>query len=118
MIAGDKTSEMNVSDDGSNIEIQHVRDVHELTEAEAAIELRISIDLLQRERASGKIAFARSGRRVFYPVTCIEEYRRNRVERECQTSVSNVKALRGTGTSSGARDVERDAARWARSLKA
>src|SRR5262245_15122062 len=88
--------------------------VQELTEAEAARELRISVDSLQRERAAGKIAFARVGRRVFYPVVCIEQYRQNRITRECPatSSGSQAPALRIT-MPSGAKDAARRACRLA-----
>jgi hypothetical protein len=94
--------------------------VQELTEAEAARELRISIDLLQSERAAGKIAFARAGRRVFYPVSCIEQYRRERVTRACPSrTTSDFKGMGqpATGTWRGAKDAARRAAQWARRTK-
>ena len=67
--------------------------VQELTEAETAKELRISIKSLRRERAEGKIGFAQRRRRVFYPMSCIEEYRQGQVTR-CQNSSSGGMARR------------------------
>src|SRR5882757_8417085 len=77
---------------GANDDLAPVgtRVVQELTEKEAAAELRISVDLLRAERARGSIRFARSGRRVFYPVVCIEEYRQERVRRTCPATSSGA----------------------------
>jgi hypothetical protein len=99
-----------------------VMDYKELTEREAAAELRISIDTLQRERAAGRISFARRRRRVFYPVGCIEEYRQAQVTRECPTtsrttSASSETGRPGTGTARTVLDDARLAARWARRIK-
>src|SRR5260370_25644500 len=73
--------------------------VQELTEAETARELRISVDTLPRERAAGRISFARAGRRVFYPVVCIEQDRQDRINR-CQATSSVGSARSRTGTPS------------------
>ena len=93
------------------------RALQELTELEAAAELRVSVDTLQRERAAGKIRFVQRRRRVLYPMFCINEYRLSQVTSECLTSGSTVKALRATGMSSGAKEDERNAALWARRLR-
>jgi hypothetical protein len=74
------------------------RAVKELTEQEAAADLRISVDLLQRERAAGNIRYARAGRRIFYPVICIEEYRQERIRRTCPPTSSVEKANIGTSS--------------------
>jgi len=55
--------------------------------------------------------------RVLYPMFCINEYRLSQMTSACPTSGSTVKALRATGTSSGAKDDERNAARWACRLR-
>src|ERR1700722_10108732 len=96
--------------------------VQELTEEEAAHELRISVDSLQRERAEGKIKFARRRRRVFYPWFCIEEYRQSQVTRACPitthtTSASNATARQITGTAHTVSEDARLAARWARQIR-
>jgi hypothetical protein len=97
------------------------RAVQELTEAEAARELRVSVATLQRDRAEGKIKFARRRRRIFYPVACIEEYRQSQVTRECpitsRTTSGSLKTARpGTTTLRGHLDDARLAARWARKI--
>ena len=93
------------------------RILQELTEREAAAELRVSVDTLQRERADGKIGYVQRRRRVLYPLFCIDAYRLSQVVTTCPTSGSIVKALQETGTSSGAKDAERNAAQWARRIK-
>ena len=67
----------------------------ELTEREAAAELRMSVDLLQSLRAQRKIGFAKSGRRVFYPISCIKQYRQDRINAACPTSSSSAKENTG-----------------------
>ena len=89
--------------------------VQELTEAEAALELRISVDLLQRERAAGRIGYARAGRRVFYPVVCIEKYRQDRITR-CQATNSVVSGRATIGTHSTPSSAARRADRLARQI--
>ena len=89
----------------------------ELTESEAADELRISIDTLQRERAAGKIAYAQRRRRILYPMSCIDDYRQSQVTRECTIFGSKEKDQLATGMSSTAMDDRRRAARWARQIK-
>ena len=94
--------------------------VQELTEAEAAKELRISVASLQRERAAGKIAFAQRRRRVFYPMSCINEYRQATVTRECPDhTISGFKETGrpATGTWHGAKGAAHRAAQWARRIK-
>src|SRR5260370_28775638 len=89
--------------------------VQELTEGEAAHELRISVDTLQRERAAGRISFARAGRRVFYPVVCIEQYRQERIKR-CQATSSVGSARSRTGTPSTRSTAARRAGQLARQI--
>ncbi len=97
------------------------RTIQELTEGEAARELRISIDTLQRERAEGKIKFAQRRRRIFYPMSCIEEYRQSQVTRECPDTSRTMSALSrtarpGSTTVRSVLDDARLAARWARKI--
>jgi len=87
--------------------------VQELTEAEAARELRISVDLLQRERAAGKISFARAGRRVFYPIVCIEQYRQDRIVKACPATSLGGMGRSTTGTRSTLKAAARRAGRLA-----
>src|SRR5262249_16163437 len=87
--------------------------VQELTEKEAAEELRMSVDLLQRERAPGKISFARAGRRVFYPVVCIEKYRKDRITKQCPAISSGGTGRSTTGTRSTLKAAARRAGRLA-----
>src|SRR5258707_430378 len=89
--------------------------VQELTEAETARELRISVDTLQRECAAGRIGYARAGRRVFYPVVCIEKYRQDRITR-CQATSSVGSARSRTGTPSTPSNAARRAGRLARQI--
>jgi hypothetical protein len=77
-------------------------DMKELTEREAAADLRISVDLLQKERAAGRIGYAKSGRRVLYPVVFINKYRQERQRRECPSpsTTSGAPARSTIGTPS------------------
>jgi hypothetical protein len=54
---------------------------NEYTEREAAALLRVSERFLRGERASGKIAFARRGRKVLYPARTIREYQEGQMTR-------------------------------------
>ena len=93
---------------------QATEGLKELTEAEAAAELRISVKSLRRERAAGKIEFAQRRRRVFYPVDCIEQYRQSQVTRACPIVLTSVGMGRSrTGTSSGRKTAVRSAGRRA-----
>jgi hypothetical protein len=47
-----------------------------LTEREAAAELRVSIASVRAERIAGRIAFARVRKRVFYPLSELDAYRK------------------------------------------
>jgi len=97
-----------------------LRVIRELTEAEAAHELRISVDTLQRERAEGKIGFARRRRRVLYPLSCINDYRKSQIcppTSTRTTSGSPLTARPGTTTLRTALEDARLAARWARQTR-
>ena len=93
------------------------RAVQELTEREAALELRVSVDTLRRERAAGKIGFAQRRRLIFYPVRCIVEYRERQVVEACSTLISVDMGQSKTGTSFGAKARVRSAGRRALAIK-
>lgn len=46
-----------------------------LTEKEAAAELRVSPYFVRAERAAGRLGYARIRRRVFYPMSQINDYK-------------------------------------------
>jgi hypothetical protein len=48
-----------------------------LTEKEAARELRVSAYTVRLERESGRLGYARLRRRIFYPMSEIEAYKRS-----------------------------------------
>ena len=71
----------------------------ELTEREAAAELRVSTATLQRERAEGKIAYVRRRRRVLYPRESIEDYQKSQIRREVPIpsleAITSTRSLKG-----------------------
>lgn len=74
----------------------------EYTESEAADALRVSPRFLRGERAAGRIAFARRGRKVLYPAQAILEYQQSQLVRTspAKAVVGMVRAtrdLRGIG---------------------
>src|SRR4030088_1052908 len=89
--------------------------VQELTEVEPARELRTPVDPLQRERPAGRIGYARVGRRVFYPIVCIEKYRQDRITR-CQATSSVVSGRSRIGTHSTPSSAARRAGQLARRI--
>lgn len=73
----------------------------QLTEAEAARELRVSSATVRKERQEGRLRCIRIRRRVFYLLSQINEYRRSQERTECLTTdLPSVPAL-PSGTSSG-----------------
>jgi hypothetical protein len=78
-----------------------------LTEKEAADELQVSLGTVRAERIDGRLGYASIRRRIFYPMSCIDEYRTSKVRRAaCQISPSSNDAIPLAGTSLGAKDAE------------
>lgn len=78
-----------------------------LTEKEAAKELRVSPSVVKAERIAGKLGFAKLRRRVFYPMSDIEAYRRT-LRCPARLTSGNTPAL-AAGTSDGPKGAVRSA---------
>lgn len=67
-----------------------------LTEKEAAAELRVSPYFVRAEREAGRLGYARIRRRVFYPMSQINDYKQRalRPAKGCDPAITIVTPLR------------------------
>lgn len=92
-----------------------------LTEKEAATELRVSPGTVRNLRVTGRLSYARVGdRRLFYPLSAINEYRASIVKRDgpCQNTDSLSEAAPPVGISVGPKVTDHDAHRQVRKIMA
>ena len=92
-----------------------------LTEKETAVELRVSPGTVRNLRITGRLRYARVGdRRLFYPLSCINEYRASIVTRgPCQNTGSpNDAIIPNIGISVGPKVTAHDAHRQVRKIMA
>lgn len=85
----------------------------QLTEKEAAAELRISLRTLIRERTEGHITYLPIRGRIFYLKSDLDEYRERQ---RCRATGSTSETTVLSGTSSGQSADERSAVQRARQI--
>lgn len=84
-----------------------------LTEKEAARELRVSAYVVRAEREAGKLGYARLRRRVFYPLSKINEYKASLI---CAATLNSGNTPTADITSHGPTADDRIAFRRAREM--
>jgi excisionase family DNA binding protein len=87
-----------------------------LTEREVASRLRVSVSTIRNERKRGRLGFARVGKRVFIPLSALENYKTSAQISPCPTTSSLDTNGHHVGTSRGQTGDVRNALRRARQI--